>query len=66
MLEHAELFEKTFSEIKSFYIMRKHFKAYASGFDGAGDLRNKLMMVESAQQARTAVEEFLKHNKMLV
>lgn len=60
MLEHAELFEKTFSGIKSFYLMRKHFKAYCSGFLGAHELRAKLMEVKSFEETKTIVQEYLK------
>ncbi|MBU0670998.1 tRNA-dihydrouridine synthase family protein, partial [Patescibacteria group bacterium] len=34
MVEHAQLFEKLYSRKKNFDVMKKHFKAYASGFDG--------------------------------
>lgn len=43
MLEHTYLFEKLFKGIKNFDIMKKHYKAYVSGFDGAKELRVKLM-----------------------
>lgn len=59
MLEHAELFDKEFSGIKSFYIMRKHFKAYASGFDGASELRAKLMEAQNLEETKKIVTEFL-------
>jgi len=35
MLEHTKLFEELLGDIKSFSIMKKHFKAYVSGWDGA-------------------------------
>lgn len=59
MLEHAELFDKMFSGIKSFSIMRKHFKAYASGFDGASELRARLMEVKDLAETKSIVEGFL-------
>ena len=59
MLEHAALFEQEFSGIKSFFIMRKHFKAYASGFDGAAELRAKLMETKSLEETKKVVKEFL-------
>jgi hypothetical protein len=40
--------------------MKKHFKAYCSGFDDAKELRMKLMTTESAAQVRAIVEEFLR------
>jgi len=60
MLEHATLFEKEFSGIKSFFIMRKHFKAYASGFEGAHVLRAKLMETKNLEETKIIVDEFLR------
>ena len=59
MLEHARLFEEKLGRQKSFFIMRKHFKAYASGFDGAHELRAKLMETKNLQETEKIVEEFL-------
>jgi len=59
MLEHARLFEEWLPE-KSFFIMRKHFKAYASGFAGAAELRAKLMETKSAAETAQVVETWLK------
>ena len=58
MLEHAELFDREFAGIKSFPTMRKHFKAYASGFDGAAELRMKLMEAKDLEETKKIVEEF--------
>lgn len=58
MLEHTALFEKLFATIKSFDIMKKHYKAYVIGFDGAKELRVRLMecsrYVEVAQIVKEA------------
>jgi nifR3 family TIM-barrel protein len=43
MIEHTHLFEKVLGEYKNFDIMKKHYKAYVNGFDGAKELRIKLM-----------------------
>lgn len=48
MVEHAKLFDELLGEIKSFEIMKKHFKAYVSGFDGAKEVRMKFMACHSA------------------
>ncbi|MEK7618477.1 MAG: tRNA-dihydrouridine synthase, partial [Patescibacteria group bacterium] len=58
MLEHAELYEKMYKGIKSFVAMRKNFKAYISGFEGANELRAKLMETESAKEAQEVVRSF--------
>ncbi|MBL7058323.1 tRNA-dihydrouridine synthase [Patescibacteria group bacterium] len=50
LIEHTYLFEELLSskKIKGFEIMKKHFKAYTNGFDGARELRVKLMEAENA------------------
>ncbi len=53
MLEHVELFELLFGKRKNFAIMKKHFKAYVSGWDGAKDLRANLMESKDAADARS-------------
>lgn len=67
MVEHAELFEKLYrsdcskkdGKLKNFEIMKKHFKAYCAGFDGAKELRIKLMEAEDAAEVRKIAEEFI-------
>jgi len=61
LVEHTKLFEELLGGVKNFAIMKKHYKAYVNNFDGAGDLRAKLMETESAQQVEKIVEEFLKN-----
>ncbi|MEN9338451.1 MAG: hypothetical protein RI945_176, partial [Candidatus Parcubacteria bacterium] len=39
LLEHTKEFEKKMTKIKSFNIMKKHYKAYVNGFEGAKELR---------------------------
>ncbi len=63
MVEHTKLFEKLFVGIKNFSVMKKHFKAYVSGFDGAGELRAELMQTESAKEVEKIVKNFLKSKK---
>ncbi|MFA6397671.1 MAG: tRNA-dihydrouridine synthase [Candidatus Paceibacterota bacterium] len=60
MVEHAELYEKIFKGKRNFASMRKHYKAYANGFDGAKELRVKLMTTKNAKETRKIVENFLK------
>lgn len=59
MIEHAQLFETLLGDIKSFAIMKKHFKAYVHGFDGAKELRIALMETKNAQEVKALVEAFL-------
>lgn len=59
MVEHAKLYEKIFSGIKNFAVMKKHFKAYVSGWDGAKELRVQLMETENAKQVAAIVKKYL-------
>ena len=59
MLEHTKLFEEMLGKHKNFAIMKKHFKAYVSGWDGAKELRMKLMETENASRVEAIVNDFL-------
>lgn len=50
LFEHAKLFDKLLGKEKSFAIMKKHFKAYVNGFDGAKEIRNKLMETKNFEE----------------
>ncbi|PIR88428.1 MAG: dihydrouridine synthase [Candidatus Harrisonbacteria bacterium CG10_big_fil_rev_8_21_14_0_10_44_23] len=43
LLEHAKIFNKTFGKNKNFDHMKKFVKAYIHGFDGAKEMRARLM-----------------------
>jgi nifR3 family TIM-barrel protein len=59
MVEHTKLYEEKLGDIKSFAIMKKHFKAYVHGFDGAKELRVELMECNSADEVEKVVEKWL-------
>lgn len=69
MVEHTKLFEEKLGNNplrqgfggsgKNFAIMKKHYKAYCNGFDGAKELRVKLMETETAAQVEEVVNGFL-------
>ena len=59
MVEHTKLFEELCSH-KNFAIMKKHYKAYVHGFDGAKELRMKLMECKNANEVKGKVSEYLK------
>jgi nifR3 family TIM-barrel protein len=59
MVEHTKLYEEKLGDIKSFAIMKKHFKAYVHGFDGAKELRVELMECTSANDVEKVVEKWL-------
>lgn len=43
LIEHIKLFDEKMKGVANFATMKKHFKAYISGWDGAKDLRVRLM-----------------------
>jgi len=71
LLEHTKLFEKTYSSspklrgssrgVKNFNVMKKHFKAYVSGWDGAKELRAKLMETKNAKEVERVIKDIV-HN----
>lgn len=50
MVEHTLLFEKMFKGIKPLEIMKKHYKAYVNGFEGAKEIRMELMNAEGTDE----------------
>jgi nifR3 family TIM-barrel protein len=64
LVEHTKLFEKIFKRTKNFAIMKKHFKAYCSGFQGAKELRIKLMEAKNAKEVESLVKIWLKGNRI--
>ena len=58
MLEHAALFHRLLGEVRPFVEMRRHFKAYLSGFPGTRHLRVALMETTDLAAARAVVERF--------
>ncbi len=58
-VEHTKLFEELLGQIKNFSIMKKHYKAYVEGFDGAKELREKLMQTTNSFEVEMIIEEFL-------
>lgn len=75
LLEHTKLFNKLlikdpnkFSSerkleraSKHFNVMKKHFKAYVNGFDGAKELRVKLMQTNNVKEVEKIIHSYLLH-----
>ncbi len=59
MLDHTKVFLEKLPH-KNFNIMKKHYKAYVSGFNGAKELRIKLMEAERYEDIEREVKHFLK------
>lgn len=67
IIEHAEIFDKLHKEdmgkkgyCKQFASMKKHFHSYTKGFNGAKELREKLMKTKNAAETKKVIENFLK------
>ena len=58
LVELAQDFEQLTPK-KNFAILKKHIKAFVTGFDGAADLRAKLMAAESAAELESVVRELV-------
>ena len=59
LVEHIKLFEKTYGKRdRSFNLMKKHIGAYLTGFEGAKELRIKLMKVDSGEEVIKILKKF--------
>ncbi|MEI8339117.1 MAG: tRNA-dihydrouridine synthase [bacterium] len=63
LIHHTEQFLKIIGKRKAFDVMKKHYKAYCSGFDGARDLRIALMAAPDLATVKKLVKDFLKTYK---
>ncbi len=59
LVEHTKLFEELLGDIKSFSIMKKHYKAYVTGFSGSKELRMQLMEAKNAKEIEMLITKFL-------
>ncbi|MFA7285409.1 MAG: tRNA-dihydrouridine synthase [Candidatus Paceibacterota bacterium] len=59
MLEHTKLFEEVLGSHKNFAIMKKHYKAYVNNFEGAKELRVKLMDARDYKEIENITNDFL-------
>ena len=50
---HVRLFDETWQGKKHYPTLKKYFKIYIAGFDGASEIREKLMATESPAEAMT-------------
>jgi nifR3 family TIM-barrel protein len=60
LIEHTKLFEKLLGKQRNFAIMKKHYKAYVNGFEGAKELRIELMETKNAKEVENIIQKFLK------
>lgn len=66
MLEHTRLFIDLLGGVKNFAVMKKHYKAYVNGFEGAKELRVQLMAAETVDDIESLVETFLARHSIAV
>jgi tRNA-dihydrouridine synthase len=59
LVEHTKLFEKLLPH-KNFSVMKKHYKAYVTGWKRAKELRIKLINVKNAKEVEKIVKEYQK------
>jgi len=73
IVRHTELFEQLYKSnttkkngaLKNFDVMKKHYKAYCSGFDSAKELRIQLMEAENAAEVEKVATAFLDNSKLI-
>jgi len=59
LIEHTKIFEELLGGIKSFALMKKHFKSYLLGIENSKDLRLELMEAENAREVEEKINNFL-------
>lgn len=59
--KHVRLYKATWGEKKHFQILKKYFKIYLNGFEGAGDMRAHFMETNSYEEALALVDFFKKN-----
>ena len=57
LLQHVRLFDEFWGTGKNFDVMKRFFKIYVSDWEGAKDLRIKLMEAKSAVEAERIISE---------
>jgi len=55
LLEHAKLFNEVWGEEKNFSVIKKYIKAYISDFEGANELRQRLIMVNNYEDLKELI-----------
>lgn len=56
LIEHLRLFGELLGETTNYAVMKKHFKAYISGWDGAKELRTRLMDTDDVASALATLD----------
>lgn len=59
LLDHVELYEKTWGSSKKYPPLKKYFKIYLSGFDGAAEIRTKFMETNTPDEGIRLAKEMI-------
>lgn len=59
LLEHIELYEETWRSEKSYEPLKRFYKLYINGFDGASKVRAKLMETNNYEEAKLYIDSLL-------
>lgn len=59
LVEHSKLFCELLPH-KSFAVMKKHYKAYVNGFDGAKELRTALMEASDVDEVERIAQSYIR------
>jgi nifR3 family TIM-barrel protein len=57
--KHLDIFKELFGETEPFDLLKKHFAGYMSGFEGAKEIRTKLMETKTAEEANLILRSFI-------
>jgi nifR3 family TIM-barrel protein len=57
LLKHTKLYAETWSDEKSFAILKRFFKIYTANFPGASELRNELMQAKTVKDVEKILEK---------
>lgn len=57
--KHIELFSTTWGNKKNFDLMKKFYKAYINGFDGAAEMRQELFMLKEPEETISKIQTLL-------
>lgn len=60
LLEHIKLYEKQWGSDRSYEPLKKFYKIYINGFDGASKIRAEIMSTKNVEEGKKFVEELLK------
>ncbi|OGG61823.1 hypothetical protein A3C87_00295 [Candidatus Kaiserbacteria bacterium RIFCSPHIGHO2_02_FULL_49_34] len=63
LIEHTKLYEQLLPH-KSFALMKKHYKAYINGFEGAVELRAQLMETTNSGEVEVIIINFQNEQKI--